>query len=156
MSTKDLLQLCVPVLATLLGLYFGPRIAVSLALRQFHQQKLWEKKVEAYQQLLGDMSHLCQAYCSAFDNSVMQGGEQTLESHDELKKAVQTIQRHAYAGGFIISLEAEVAVQKCAGTLTVNMFTSAHEAYDAISDSLLKNIKVLKRDRKSTRLTPVT
>src|SRR5947207_977121 len=109
MALKDWLVPLISVVVTLLGMYYAPKRAVDLALKQFHQQKLWEKKVEVYQQLIGDMSHLYNYYGDA-EVAALTGGKAPA-MNAEVREAVRTLERHSNAGGFIISPPAETAIQ---------------------------------------------
>jgi ABC-type arginine/histidine transport system permease subunit len=44
------------VLVTLIGLFVGPLIAVRISLKQFHSQKWWELRAEAYSKIMGQLS----------------------------------------------------------------------------------------------------
>ena len=138
MTTENWLTL----LLTILGLYLGPKIAVHLALKQFHQQKLWEKKVEIYQQLIRDMSHLYSHFSDAEMSELM--GYTAETGSPEIKEAQRTLERHSNAGGFIISPIAEKAIRNALTALSNPDYESPEVAYRAIVVALKDNLPILK------------
>ena len=44
---------------TVIGLYFGPKRAVRLALEQFREEKWWERKATAYDDIVRSAARLC-------------------------------------------------------------------------------------------------
>lgn len=49
------------LLLTAIGLYFGPKFAVTRSLEQFRTQKLWERKDQAYTQILSALTRMKQS-----------------------------------------------------------------------------------------------
>jgi hypothetical protein len=48
------------LLLTAIGLYFGPKLAVKRSLEQFRAQKVWERKDQAYTQILSALLRMKQ------------------------------------------------------------------------------------------------
>jgi hypothetical protein len=107
-------------------------VARSKVNKQFHSQKVWEKKIEIYQQLLGDMSQLYEYYSDNFDNQVQRLSSR--EFRGDIKASIQALERHAHAGGFIISITAGNAVRDVVIKINSHSYNSVEEDLDEKSE----------------------
>jgi hypothetical protein len=135
-------SLLLTALMTAIGLYLGPKLAVRRSLEQNHSQTILTRKIDVYQQLIGDMSELLEYYSDSFTASIM-GLSKT--KSETIATAQRTLERNAGAGGFIISQAAEDALKRTMSALSERNYDSTQEAYDSISAALHENLEKLKQ-----------
>ncbi len=128
---------------TAAALFIGPWWAVRRSIAQFHEQKIWEKQVETYQQLISDISHLYEDYSDNFQRAVTDQKPSELSS--ELKEARTRLERHANCGGFIVSERAGETIRKALYSTDPSRYGSYAEYYDGAAGGLKENLAMLIR-----------
>ncbi len=95
-------------------------ITVKLSIRQFSSQRWWEKKADAYNEILSHLSNLDFAYQEWIDEEE-EGTEYTEEHQKRLRElvtpAIQRVHTADAVGAFYVSAKAVRALHSCATTL---------------------------------------
>ncbi|HUE01693.1 MAG TPA: hypothetical protein VMR62_19130 [Bryobacteraceae bacterium] len=131
---------------TVIGLYFGPKRAVRLALEQFREEKWWERKATAYDDIVRSAARLCSFHSNCL-TTLSQGyriNEAWYAQCQEKNREAQTIlETHRHAGGFLILGEAGGSINRI-----LNSFDSDDEGeygnHARISSVLRKEVEAIK------------
>ena len=90
-------------------------LTVRLSLRQFYSQKWWEKKVEAYSNIIKDLKnfHYCISELYDLETGVKQLNDHRLDTLDRNKrKSFENLKLTALEKNFVISKEAAMELDK--------------------------------------------
>jgi hypothetical protein len=147
MKPEHWFTLCNLVL-TAIGLYFGPTIAVRRSLEQFRSQKWWERKANAYDELIRAASRLC-AYHSRCVDVEMKGWQMTEEwkraTDEKRKEAVGILENYSDFGGFAISETAGYAIRRIQASFEPKDGEPPSEYHDRVAAVLNEELGVLKK-----------
>ena len=93
----------------------APYLTVKLSMKQFYSEKWWEKKAEAYSQIIEHLSYL-QYYFGEWLNEGVGirnlGGKDTERLSEGYRKARESIAKAAAIGAYIISDDTATALVK--------------------------------------------
>src|ERR1039458_7187057 len=118
MKAEHLISLAGVILTALLtgvGLYFGPKRAVRLALEQFRAEKWWERRATAYDDIVRSASRLCGYHtecCGLLRHGDGINCEWRKEALEKNRDALVTLEAFKYSGGFVILAEAEESIRR--------------------------------------------
>src|SRR5690348_7803823 len=90
-------------------------ITVRLSIRQFQSQKWWERKAEAYSQIMEQLTLLEISYGAWYDDAISVnklGDERQRALSEEHRKAEEQVRRAAAAGSYIVSPKAALALSE--------------------------------------------
>jgi hypothetical protein len=122
--------------------FFTAIITVRLSLRQFHAERWWERKADAYSQIV-EALHNAVEYCHAMAHESMTGNEMSVEYKKRLTEkygqAHREIRRATGIGAYIISDEVAEVLTKLEArpsldwskSATFEYFDHEHEGYKA-------------------------
>ena len=152
METKDWVSL----LITAVGLFVAPLLAVRLSLKQFHSQKWWELKAEAYSNIMARLSAVQRALDLWIDMDEGTRGaskEQNDLANKEFSDAKHELGKTSAAGAFLVSDDASKALTKLVNQLDVERGTGdSHQEmtddYRAVKECLALVRECAKRDLK--------
>lgn len=116
---KDVMSI-VSVAITLIGIFVAPWLAVRMSLKQFRSTRWWEKKAEAYSNIMEHLTTLQFALGAWCDESSHLRDFSKSEKEILNKKfgeATEVIEKAAAAGAYMISNEASNALTTCIGKL---------------------------------------
>jgi len=92
-------------------------ITVQLSLRRFRSEKLWERKVAAYERVIEALHH-SKAFCAAHMTAEEEGREVAAARDQALRQrateADMEIQKASDVGGFLLSDEAQARLEQYA------------------------------------------
>jgi len=138
-------------------------IAVHLALGRFRQEKWWEKKYDAYEEILRALHHMKRDFSDSYERLTESKRDRTPEQEAAFTKAFQTasadLMRHRDLGDFLLSVRAvELLAEFGRGTVEASGGAKQYWEYlDAnlivISATLDQMRTEAKRDLMGRRLT---
>jgi hypothetical protein len=146
MEVKDDLQLTF----TVIGMFFGPWLAVRLSLRQFRSQKWWERQQEAYTTLLESLSVILNFYETHFDALIHgEGWRPGSDVFQRLKDARYQLEKYSAIGAYLISDEASEALRLYhRKTYRADEGCDEDKYFQILSSEAAKCIHVLKAEAK--------
>jgi len=141
----DWKNILISVLLSLIPVIAVAFLTVRLSLRQFYSQKWWEKKIETYSSIIGDLSNLLYCVGELFDeawgikefndNRNRALSKNYIKSIESLKKAVSL-------GAFIIS--EKVFKELNSLTLILDHYEDYNSQKEALSDYYAKKDTIIK------------
>jgi len=91
-------------------------VTVKLSLKQFRSQKWWEKKAEAYSEIIGQLSYYHYFLEEYLDRELRGGAEADDERWkpliDDARRARKSIKAAAAAGAYVVSTETAAALER--------------------------------------------
>lgn len=111
----DWKNILVSVLLSLIPAVVVSFITVRLSLRQFYSQKWWEKKVEAYSNIIKDLKdfHYCVSELYDRETGLKQLDDNRLDKLGRTKrKSYETLKLTALEKNFVISKEAAMELDR--------------------------------------------
>jgi hypothetical protein len=116
MTPKDWIQIAI----TLSGMVLGPLLAVRLSLKQFHSQKSWEHKVEAYNKVMGHLAilkHSIRLFHETGIRIIEISPERLQTLNSDYNNARQELERDSIAATLIIDCDTRKAINELINTL---------------------------------------
>ena len=133
-------------------------ITVQLALGRFRQEKWWERKYEAYSEILISLHRLRKSYFADLEDyhdGTEPSEERKAESRADYKLSSDDLMRHGDLGDFLISPEAvsllkQYAADTRAASKSENYHDYLDENLDAVQRFLSSLLPVAKADLKAS------
>ena len=131
-------------------------ITVRLSLKQFYSQRWWDKKAEAYSQILEHLSYLKYYYSEWFDElqaDVIMSTDHKKKLFEGYQRSRESVTRAAAIGEFIVSETTTKALSRLLSELFKQHFEeNFYEAVEKSRDAVAECIKVVREDAKEALL----
>jgi hypothetical protein len=108
-------QIAVSILVAFLISILTSWATVYFALKQFYSERWWDRKNEAYTNIINALSDLVSSYEAYYDEGLgvtKLSDERRQEINELSKKGHATLKRATNIGAFVISKNAELALKK--------------------------------------------
>lgn len=135
-------------------------ITVRLSLSQFHSERWWDKRAEAYSQIMEQLSYLIYYHQAWMDEDLglsKMSGNKKLELQKRYNKTWEDLTRVAAMGSYIVSADTSAAVEdllKKSGKTDMepdfwnmlwNRYTAVQKCIDIVRDDAKKSLGVAKQ-----------
>jgi len=134
-------------------------ITVRLSLSQFHSQRWWEKRAEAYSQIMEQLSYLIYYHQEWIDEDLglsKMSGDKKLELQKRYNKIREDLTRVAAMGSYIVSANTSAAVEDLLkefnktdnepdfGNMLGNRYTAVQKCIGIVRDDAKNSLGVTK------------
>ena len=154
MTTEHLLTLSAAILAFIASVIAAAVSVYNARFRRFARERWWERQVEAYNRIIDALSALVYYYEEHYDAEIE--ARDLTDSHkkeiaEHWRKGYAEVKRATAVGAFLISAEAEAALQKMwkekgKGVDANDWFGLIESNYVAARDCLRAVVEAARRD----------
>ncbi len=142
------------VLPSLLVAVVTALVTVRLSFRRFRSERMWERKVQAYEKIFESLHHLkayCDGHIKAFENGTSLDGNMEQELYGRFRLAIAEINKYRDIGSFLIDESAVERLKHFEDDLEKTyegktIYEIADNQYGAVTKCILDINKIARSD----------